>query len=108
MAVLYITEAKRFGHDDRGVAVPALQMPPVAEQTVAIGVGSVNSAPFNDKTRAVELHCDAVCHIAWSTSAQVKAGTQVAAVTSKKRLPADSTQFFTVEPGGSVAVIQGV
>lgn len=107
MAVLYVTEYTTFGHDSRGHAVPAPQIPPVADDTVAIGGGSLNSDPFNDATRLVELHCDVICHIAWSTDAQVKGGNQVAATTSHKRLPADTTQFFTVEPGCSVAVIQG-
>lgn len=104
---LYITEYTTFGHDRRGHMIPAPQVPPQTQQTVAIGGGSLDSNPFADKTRLVELHCDVICHIAWSTSEQVKTGNQVAATTSHKRLPADTTQFFTVEPGCSVAVIEG-
>lgn len=107
MAFLYITEYKRFGRDDRGHTIPAPQTPAITKDKVAIGAGSLNSNVFNDTTRLVELHCDVICHIAWSTQTQVKGGAQIAATVAFKRLPADTTQFFTVGPGGSVAVIQG-
>ena len=107
MASLYVTEYRRFGRDNRGQTIPAPKTPPVAQDKVAIDVTSTDSAVFSDETRLVELHCDAICHIAWATDSQVKSGSRPAATTDLKRLPADTTQFFTVDPGGGVATIQG-
>ena len=74
--------------------------PPLAEQTLSIGVSSVASAAFNAKTRMVRLHCDAVCSVAFSKSPTASA--------TNARLAANQTEYFGVSPGSKVAVIVNV
>lgn len=99
---LYVTEYSRFGRDDRGISVPAGQEPAIAHGKLTIGA-SAQPHVFNEGCRVVELHCDAVCHVKFST---VKEAT--AATSAYKRLPAGATQFFTVAPGYQVSVVEGV
>lgn len=98
---LYITEYRRFGRDDRGAVVPAGQEPAITTQVKTIGA-AILSDPLDKNCRVVELHCDAVCHVKFST---VKEST--GATTSHKRLPSGATQFFTVPPGLILSVIAG-
>lgn len=98
MAVLYITE---FSHNavQLGGQVGFLEQPPLAEQNVAIGVGSVQSAALNASTNYVELHTDAICSI--------KIGTNPTAVATAARMAAGETRRYGVPAGTSfkVAVI---
>lgn len=99
MAVLYITEyaEMQIGPAGRGGQMPL--EPPLAEQTVAIGVGSVASSAFNAATRFVRLHTDAIC--------SVEFGTAPTATASKARMAANQTEYHGVPLGASykVAVI---
>lgn len=88
MAVLYIAEFAQLPIY-QGNNVPAPEMPPIAEQTVAIGA-EADSAAFNAKTRVVRVHTDAICSIAF--------GASPTATTSNARLAANSTEFFSVRP----------
>jgi hypothetical protein len=102
MASLYITEYTRFGRDDRGGMIPAGQEP-----AIAAGKLTISSSPadhtFQEACRVVELHTDAICHVKFSL---VKDATS--ATVSHKRLPAGATQFFSVSPGHTVSVVEGV
>lgn len=99
MATLYITEYAdiHIGQAGRIGQIPL--EPPLAEQTVAIGAGSVASAAFNTATRMVRLHTDAVCSVAF--------GTNPTATVAKQRLAANQTEYKSIPNGQAfkVAVI---
>jgi hypothetical protein len=97
MAILYVTELSSLGFDASGQNIMAPQMPPAIEQTVAIGGSSAASAAFGGTTRFVQLHCDAICSIAF--------GTTPTATTTNQRMAANETRFYTVTPLLKVAVI---
>lgn len=88
MATLYITEFTQQGQDDRRLTMQMSLEPPLANQTVAIGGGSVQSAALNAKTSYVRVHCDAICSIEF--------GTNPTAATTTRRLAANSTEYFAV------------
>lgn len=94
MATLYISEYTEEGFNRAGL--PVASEPPIAEQTVAIGAEAKSSA-FNAKTRYVRIHNDAICSILF--------GTSPTATTAKKRLPADTIEYFAVQPGDKISVI---
>lgn len=100
MATLYIAEFP--GIASVGTTLPqVVGTPPIAEQTVAIGGGSTASAAFNTKTKIVRLSTDAICSIAWNNSGAA----DPVATTANARLPADTIEYFAVQPGGKLAVI---
>lgn len=95
MAFLYITEFGKQGRDASGYlnqnATP--EEPPVAEQTVAIGGSSAQSAALNAGTSLVRIHADAICSIS--------IGINPTAATTSRRMAAGQTDQITV-PRGSV------
>jgi hypothetical protein len=102
MAVLYISEYKYIASVDTELGVrdnptPVAQEPAVAEQHVAIGAGSVQSAAFGPNTHMIRVHTDAICSIA--------IGANPTAVATAKRLAANQTEYFGVQPGHLIAVI---
>lgn len=99
MAVVYITEYARQGRDAAGYQMVVADEPPVANQTVAITVGSVQSSAFNANTKFVRISTDAVCSIEFGTNPTASATT--------RRMPANTTEYFSVPQGSSykVAVI---
>lgn len=101
MAWLYIAEYSTFGQIPNSVAqIP--QEPPIAEQKIAISGTSVQSNPFNSKTRHVRLNTDQACSILFGT----QASNPTAAVTNQ-RLSPNQTEYKGVAEGGGymVAVI---
>lgn len=99
MAVLYITEYARQGRDAAGYQMVVADEPPVANQTVAITAGSTASAAFNVNTKFVRISTDAICSIEFGTAPTASATT--------RRMPANTTEYFSVPQGASfkVAVI---
>jgi hypothetical protein len=97
MATLYITEFGSANLSPTDQANQVKVMPPVAEQTVAIGAGSVASAAFNAATALVRVHTDAIC--------SVVVGAAPVATAAKMRLAANATEYFKVTPGHQIAVI---
>lgn len=97
MTVLYISEFASIGGTGNFV-VSGAQQKPIAEQTVAIGANTQSSA-FNANTTLIRLNCDAVC--------SVEFGTNPTATTSKMRMAANQTEYFTIPPnsGWKLAVI---
>jgi len=98
MAILYITEYQFLG----SVPQNSGQMPqetPIAEQTVAIGVGSVQSNAFNANTRFVRLNCDVVCSVLFGVNPTVTA--------TSGRMAANQTEYRSLPLGSllKVAVI---
>lgn len=97
MAKLYISEYAGQTRDLGGQVVPVGDEPTLVEQTpVAISGSSAVSSAFNSKTRFVRIHTDAIC--------SVKFGTSPTATVNDKRLAADQTEYFGVQPGQKVAV----
>lgn len=96
MAKVFITEHTK-PQLYSGSAAPVAPMPPVAEQTVAITAGSVQSNAFNAKTRMIGVHADAICSIAIDSSPTATA--------NSKRMAANQTEYFEVFPNHKLAVI---
>lgn len=96
MATLYIAEFTSIGGVG-GFPTQAACQPTIAEQTVSIGGASTASNAFNANTKFVRIHTDAICSIAF--------GAAPTATTSKARLSANATEYFSVQPGHVVAVI---
>lgn len=95
MAVAYISEFAALANVD---GCNIAMMPPLAQQTVAIGAETDSSA-FNASTRFIRVHVDAVCSIA--------IGLTPTATTSMLRMSADSTEYFAVplNAGYKISVI---
>lgn len=96
MAVVFIAEFTQPSVYN-GNLQPVAYMPPLAEQTVAIGGASVQSSAFNAKTRMIRVHTDAICSIA--------IGTNPTATAVKARMAAGQTEYFEVTPADKIAVI---
>jgi len=97
MATLYITEFTSLKKDFNFHIPQAAVMPANAEQTVAIGAGSVQSAAFSNGTKIVRLESDAICSVTFGPNPTATAG--------KMRMAADSPEYFMVNAGDKVAVI---
>lgn len=97
MAFAYITEYLRQPKDGVGLVLPAGNEPSLAVQKVAIGAGSVQSAPFNALTTFVAVNVDVTCSYA--------VGTNPTATVSTMRIPQDATIYMGVNPGDRIAVI---
>lgn len=72
------------------------QDPPLATQVLAIGAGSVQSAPLNPATRFLRLHTDAVCC--------VSVGLNAVADPSFGRFAANQTEYRGVPERGNFTV----
>ena len=99
MAVLFITEYARQGRDAAGYRMVVAEEPPLASQVVTIAGASAQSSAFNAKTHLIRISTDAICSIEF--------GANPTALTTSRRMPANSTEYFAVPPGASykVAVI---
>jgi hypothetical protein len=95
VATVYITEYSivAWVHMPGFGVVPMPQDPPVAEQTVPITGASVQSAPFNVRTRFLRINTDAVCSIL--------VGTNPTVTTGSGRFAANQTEYRGVLLGGS-------
>ncbi len=99
MATLYVSEFSQLVMVPNGLAAMA-QQPPLQEQIIAIGSGSVAlTFPFLPATKFVRLHTDAVCSVA--------IGAAPTATATKSRMAANQTEYFGVpqNSGWTVAVI---
>ena len=97
MATLYITELRNVGYDGTSSPVMAPTVPGVVEQAVAIGGVSAQSAAFDGQTRFVLVNTDTACCLAF--------GDNPTALTTRHRLAANETRFYSVTAGSKVAVI---
>ena len=97
MAILYIAEYSSSGRGQRGDIQVADEQFLLAEQTVVVGAGSLQSSAFNAATQFIRVHTDTACHIL--------TGSNPTATTAKKRLAADQTEYFGVKGGHKIAVI---
>jgi len=96
MAILFINE---FLRADQFPAHPMVMTESVADQTVAIGAASAQSAAFNATTSIVRVVSDVACSVHF--------GTNPTATTAKMMLTAGVAEYFYVPKGESykVAVI---
>lgn len=101
MSTLYITEFSGLQTNPNRGEITAAVVPPLANQTVAIGGASGQSAAVNADTRLVRIVADANCHIAF--------GPDPVATTSMLRMTADAPEYFQVPMGSAykIAVIAG-
>jgi len=95
MATLYVSEFAGMG-SGANAAPQAVMQPPLAEQAVAIGGASAQSAAFNARTRIVRLHADSICSIEF--------GVNPTATATTARLAANQTEYFSVGEGGAMKV----
>lgn len=96
MATLYITEFDRQGRDIDSYPSPVAAWPPVAQQAITISSTSAQSAALNAQTTLVRLHTDTAC---W-----IEVGSNPTATNAKMKMPADSTEYFSVRPGSTVKI----
>lgn len=97
MAVAYVTEFPPGSSPVTPVYFQAAQAPPLVEQSVVIGAGSLPSAAFGPSTGLVRVHVDVI--------AQVTFGAPGAAVgVNSMRMIAGQTEYFVVKPGQVCAV----
>ena len=97
MAVLYVTEYTNVGRELKANISQSAAEPALAQQSVAIGAGSVASANFNAKTRLIRVHTDNICSI--------KIGAAVTAVATAQRMAANQTEYFAITPE-AIAVLR--
>jgi hypothetical protein len=100
MSTLYIAEFATLLVDARGQEVMAPAQPPVAEQTVSISMSHAESAAFGSSTRFIQIHCDAICSVAF--------GPAPVATTANQRLAANETRFAGVTRGDKLSVISNM
>jgi hypothetical protein len=103
MSILYISEYTELPTAQFSGYRPMAPEPSVIDQTIAIGGSSAASLPFSGKTNFVRIHTDSICSIQFSN-----ASTTATATTVNKRLAINQTEYFSVTPGGTVAVISNV
>ena len=104
MAALYVSEYRAVAALGLGGGGNQAQAPVepanVDQPTVPISASSTQSQAFALGTNFIRVHCDAICSI--------QIGVNPTAVTSVKRMIAGQTEFFGVQPGHKIAVIQNV
>jgi hypothetical protein len=91
MSTLFITEFAEVHLGLGGRQGQITVQPPVAEQTVSIGVLSAASNAFNSNTQAVRLHADVICSIEF--------GLTPTATATTARFVAGQTEYFGVPRG---------
>jgi hypothetical protein len=96
MAKLYITEHTGPGTWG-GNLFPAAKVPALATQVLNITAGSVQSQPFQQDSYMISVHTDMTCSIEF--------GYDPAATTNSKRMVANSTEYFQVQPNHKIAVV---
>ena len=96
MASLFIAEFGGTQADALSPGMPVAVAPPIANQTVAIGAASAQSAAVNSETRLVRLLADATCAVAF--------GANPTATAAALRLTANVPEYFQLRAGQSTKV----
>lgn len=98
MAVLFIAEFQAIGGGGNH-PVAGAQVPPMRQQTIAIGGASVPSLTLLPTTTLIRINCDAPCCLAF--------GVTPVADATMLRMAGNQTEYFSVPPGQGykVAVI---
>ncbi len=98
MANVYVTEYAALARDGFNFHIAAGLEPAIAEQKVTFTTTTQSNA-FNEQTRFVMVHVDAICHVAF--------GDNPTATTGAHRLAANETRFYGVRPGQKIAFVTG-
>lgn len=80
-----------------GKHIQAAKEPGLADQTIANAATAAASSAFNDHTRVVRVHTD--------TAIGILFGAAPTALTTSAKMAADTTEYFVVEPGHKLSVI---
>ena len=96
MSTLYITEFSLQGMDLNAKQAPVALLPPINQQAITISSSSSQSTALNAETTLVRLHTDTAC---W-----IEVGSNPTATNAKMKMPADSTEYFSVRPGATVKI----
>lgn len=103
MARLFISEYATFAVDpNTGQAVG--KEPSFDQSPVTIGASSAPSNAFQPATKLVRLHTDSICSVLFFTPGP----NAPVATANNKRMAANQTEYFGVNPGDAVAVISNV
>lgn len=95
---VYVAEYADLKPIDSGRWLPVGHEPCVAEQALVTGGTTAQLAsPFNAKTKFIRVHAATIVSIA--------IGANPTATTSTKRMAAGATEYFSVEPGHTLAAI---
>ncbi len=109
MSNLYITEYPGVATNapiDNGNLMQAAKEPSVVSQKISFTGTAGVSLAFNAATRLVRIHVDGITSVHFSKPDVNGAGT--AATTSNKRMAADATEYFAVDPGMFVSAITNI
>ncbi len=98
MPIVDITEYDALASDQQGRVIAAGLEPARGTQQVSITGASLQSTALRDTTRFVRIHTDGAVRVAF--------GTNPTAAGTSQRMAANSTEFFGVQPGTKIAVIQ--
>lgn len=94
MSTLYITEYSNTGFNN-GI-VNSAEEPEINSQTVSIGGTSAQSSVLKNNTQIVRLHTDSICSVLF--------GSNPTATTSKRRMAANQTEYFSVSPSSNLKI----
>lgn len=97
MAKLYISEYEALAGAQTRDPTQAAAEPAIAVQVVDFSGGAASSATFGSQTKFVRLHTDAICSVRFDGQA---------ATTSYPRMATDQTEYFGVQPGSKLSVIE--
>jgi len=98
MATLYVTEfVAPFVDISRGMPMVG-NSAKAAQNNVAIGGTTAQSAAFGATTKVIRVHTDAICSIEVG-------GTNPVATTASSRMAAGQTEYYYVNAGDKLAVI---
>ena len=100
MSVLYITELFDLGKSHSAGSGQMAKLPATAEQTLAVGVGSVQSAPLNLNTRFVRLCADTACAVAFGSNPTAIATTTTGISAGTMRLAGNTVEYFEISGAG--------
>lgn len=104
MAVMFITEFKKMRDDDSGDSTPVGFWEDVnTVQAVTFTTAAASSA-FSTDTRFIRVVSDAKAHLGMGADATAASA---AATAASPYIPADSVEYFGVEPGDFIAAYDG-
>ena len=94
---VYVSEYTSLGTDDNGVRLPISPGVAAAEQRIAVGATSAQSAAFGPHVRFVRVHASEAVGLAF--------GAAPTALDNRHVLGAGATEWYSVAPGHRLAVI---
>lgn len=97
MATVYISEFSGLAATAQSDSIAAVAVPPIAEQTVAVGATSVQSAAFQPSTQWVLISSDSIF--------SANFGANPTATTANYRHAIGAEYLRKVTPGQKVAII---